>query len=96
MEEQSAKTFIGKEGATLTVLVEKGLALLIGKLASYPIQNSHESLIINQSLLLQVDEFEGSVRTNSLILLNLSSLSDSLVNCDLKLKDSFVAYSIFE
>jgi hypothetical protein len=83
VEEQSAKSLIGEERAAVAVLVEQRLALLVREFAPHPVQHCHESLIVDHSFLLKVDELEGRVGSDAFVLLDLRPLAHSLVDSDL-------------
>lgn len=83
VEEQSAEILVGEEGAAVAVLVEQRLALLVSELAAHSVQHCHESLVVDHSFLLQVDELEGGVRSDAFVLLDLRPLAHSLIDCDL-------------
>lgn len=96
LEEQAAKGLVAEEIATLAVFVEEGLAFFVGKAAANTVQDCHESLEVNQSFLLEINELEGIVWTNAFVLLDLCALSHSLKDSYFQLQDALIGHSPLE
>lgn len=96
MEKQAAEGLVAEKIAALAVLVEEGLAFLIGEAAAYTVQDCYESLVIDQSFLLKIDELEGQVRANTLVLFDLGALSHSLKDSHFQLQNALIGHSALE
>lgn len=96
LEEQAAEGLVAEKVAALAVLVEEGLAFLVDETAANAVQNCHESLEIDESFLLKVDELEGQIWADAFVLLDLGALSYSLKDSYFQLQDALISHSAFE